>query len=508
MKQKFKTVCVPAAAAVALIACAASAADWPQLQHDAQRSGYTAEEVGPPYTGAYVLLYDPDRLCVSVQPILYDNKVFVGTKSGNLYANDAKNGAFAWKAQGDGPIVHSAAAADGRVFFGCLGGGASLHAVSAEDGAPLWTLKTSKGFMTAPLIAENKVFAAGKDGSVFALAPENGAVLWKVKLPAPVLNTPCYDNGKVFVACEDMRVHALEAGDGKKLWESEQLHGLTFQNYWPVAHKNKVVIRSMCAVMARGYWNPADYEMPFPWGADYWFDDLVQAVKRCPKDGKLSEDEIKQQDMRVEFLEKNPFEREMFVLDADTGRQSYIPPSWPYHAMSGAFAPVAIDRDGYAVLACHFLHNTWGRFDLDLGRFVEVFISESHSNTRPDETFVVSCSGRYAMVFHMHKVWWRSGVWDIDEKQFYFLGDAKFGGSFGNIWDPNSAGDYSYPRLRADGEPLLKGRERTIHRWGPVIGTNGTNNRGNPPAIGYGMVFHLYNGQLHVRKPLTEEAAQ
>jgi hypothetical protein len=67
-------------------------ADWPQYQHDARHSGFTFEEVNPPYKVAWKRCFLPERVARRSQAIVYDCRVFVGTQQGAMYYFDADTG--------------------------------------------------------------------------------------------------------------------------------------------------------------------------------------------------------------------------------------------------------------------------------------------------------------------------------------------------------------------------------------------------------------------------------
>ncbi|HEY1547106.1 MAG TPA: PQQ-binding-like beta-propeller repeat protein, partial [Kofleriaceae bacterium] len=138
---------------------------------------------------------------VVASPTLADNRVYVGSYDGNLYALDAATGAVAWKRDLGARIASSAAVSDGVVYV--LGYDAKLHALDAATGAPKWTFAT-KGehrftathlhgalpaaeampdpfdvFLSSPAISGGLVYFGSSDGDVYALDTKTGAQRWK-----------------------------------------------------------------------------------------------------------------------------------------------------------------------------------------------------------------------------------------------------------------------------------------------------------------------------------------
>jgi hypothetical protein len=105
---------------VARVVRAQSGGDWPQLQRDPQRTGYTPIEVRPPY--AYLWKWYEVPFSGRTQPVVAAGSLFIGGADGVMYARDARTGAPVWTFPTAGPIRHSAAVYDGWVFFGSYDG--------------------------------------------------------------------------------------------------------------------------------------------------------------------------------------------------------------------------------------------------------------------------------------------------------------------------------------------------------------------------------------------------
>src|SRR3989344_6713941 len=110
---------------------------WPQVAHDAQRSGSSPENLGPNYYQAgsttqinnvdvtWEHAFQPDKIFPQVQAIVYCNKVIVGTEGANdqtasVYAFNAQTGLQAeqdggWVTPIGSPILGSVASGGNRV---------------------------------------------------------------------------------------------------------------------------------------------------------------------------------------------------------------------------------------------------------------------------------------------------------------------------------------------------------------------------------------------------------
>ena len=253
---------------LALSAAAASAADWPQLQRDAQRTGRTADSVAPPYRARWIWLGPtqtlrnrdsvagwPDDLTTrsgysypvpasvnftiaeSVQPILASNRVYVGTMDGSAYAINDFDGATVWSASISGGTVASAAVAGSIVVF-CSAPG-TVYGLRTSDGAAAWTFASRKAITAAPCVDGSTVYVADHGGYVTALNASNGAQVWQTRLPACVQGGLAVDATSVYVGAEDIFVYALNTSNGA-IRASRRVRGQSFRLLWPVVFNNIV----------------------------------------------------------------------------------------------------------------------------------------------------------------------------------------------------------------------------------------------------------------------------
>ncbi len=137
------------------------AEDWPAYQHDAARSGVTAEALPVPLNEVWVhrarhaprpawpapakqdfwhelrglratVTYDRAFHPVAVGDTVY----FASSADDRVVAVDAATGRTRWTVRTDGPVRLAPTVADGRVYFGSDDG--CVYCVDAGDGSPVW----------------------------------------------------------------------------------------------------------------------------------------------------------------------------------------------------------------------------------------------------------------------------------------------------------------------------------------------------------------------------------
>jgi hypothetical protein len=403
----------------------AYAGDWPQQAHDARRSGFTSEEIHPPYKVAWRHPFLPERPARRTQPIIYQGKVYVGTQQGTMYCFDAKTGEVLWKYPGAGSIQHSAACANGKVFFTSLDG--NVYALDAATGERKWQTPTGSALTVTPCLTDDLVLVGSRRGTFFALRQTVGTVAWSKEMGAPILNSAAYDEGVVYFGTEDMHMHALNTANGDEKWVSEKLYGMSFKDYHPVIHKGYVLIRPMTSYEADIY---AGYSPYGSWPDDLpggWWAVWTEAPKPLPnfrqrydlatmeRAGRMPQMLLAAQEPVIEHFTKNPSDQDLFVLDTKTGKQAFVAPHFRVNSMHGAVTPPCEDISGTLIVPWVHLNQCWARYDIEKNRLVEFIIPPTPTNA--DENMNVSCGGRYVYIFHTQEGNANhTGIYDLREK--------------------------------------------------------------------------------------------
>lgn len=345
--------CAVAAVGVALAAEPLST-DWPQLGRNPQHTGYSPENLTPPFVKKWTLDFPPDKLYATVTPVVVEDRVFIGTKRGHFYALDAADGHRLWKfpAADDahvGPIVGTAGVEGGKVFLASMDG--CIYALDAPSGAELWKFDAQHpkmtGFSTSVLLAEGKVFTANRGGRFYCLDQGNGQIVWTKDFPAALLQAPAYNDGRVHLACMDMRLYALDAQNGGEVWKTGPADAVAFKDYWPVVHKGYVIVRPM----ARG------------------------GQKRT------------------------------LVFNETTGAP--VDMDIPSGAvMNGAASPPAVDAQGRLItgssLPAGAYGSGWARYDMDTGQS-EMLSTDKEGRGNSDENMTVTVGGGIAYILHLQE---------------------------------------------------------------------------------------------------------
>lgn len=163
----------------------------------------------------------------------YNNKIFVTTKRGNIFAFNSDNGNLIWQKNLNVPIRTSPAIGANKLIINTFDD--ETFALDEADGNTLWKhsgLKEKSKYSTSPtpLIVGSKVILGYSSGELFALNMANGAPVWSsifgngftmVGAQSAINDikfSPIYGEGKVFVVSGDGSLNAIDTDTGQKLW--------------------------------------------------------------------------------------------------------------------------------------------------------------------------------------------------------------------------------------------------------------------------------------------------
>lgn len=311
---------------------AASDADWPQLQRDPQRTGYSPIQVNPNYSLKWKWNTSNNasiRSSMRTQPVAAYGKVFFGSYDGKMYAIDSNTSGGAesatlWSYQTGGSIFNSAAVDNNLVFFGSDDD--YFYAVDQDKGTLGWKYQAEGGVWTAPLVVNNTVYFGSLDGYFYALNKVDGSLRWRYNTGSPILHSAAYSakQNLVYFGSENMNAYALGAVSGAVRWQ-KKLDGESFRDSWPVVHEQNDIVF-------------------FTTMPQYPFHDQLEATVQ-PLSTASAQLELSQ--LR-QFYSAHPDRRFFFALDSATGNDKYsqpIPISYT-GGSGGTFAAPTINSNG------------------------------------------------------------------------------------------------------------------------------------------------------------------
>jgi outer membrane protein assembly factor BamB len=134
--------------------------------------------------------------------VLSEGLVVFNTESCTVIVVEAATGKLVWEKWLGDPLLAQPAVMGGRVFMVYPRDGKHwLGAFTLKEGRPLWATRLDHDVISAPVVAEGKVYLSTFDGTVWCIDPESGRVQWNQQMQAT--SAPWVYQGDVFVAHRD-----------------------------------------------------------------------------------------------------------------------------------------------------------------------------------------------------------------------------------------------------------------------------------------------------------------
>ena len=153
---------------------------------------------------------------IAAWPAAYhDRKVIFGSWDKNVYALDM-DGKLVWKfipkETPTAPVVWK-----DRVYVGTTG--SNLYCLEAANGKQVWDFKKNFGTMANPLVVDSMVYCGSYDNNLYCIDALTGELVWKFETNGFIHGMPAVGKGLVVFGSWDCNLYAVSAEDGKKVWK-------------------------------------------------------------------------------------------------------------------------------------------------------------------------------------------------------------------------------------------------------------------------------------------------
>lgn len=154
-------------------------------------------------------------------PLLHDGVLYFTSIDNHLYAVDAETGAERWRVDLGGAAANTPTLHNDRLYVGSFAG--KVFSVSL-DGQVLAEYETENWVWGAPVVYDDIVYAADLAGFVYALRADDLSEIWKVRINSGrqgIRPSPLVTENFVIVASREGRVKWLNRADGQLVIERE-----------------------------------------------------------------------------------------------------------------------------------------------------------------------------------------------------------------------------------------------------------------------------------------------
>ena len=155
-------------------------------------------------------------------PVIDNGVVYFGSHDNNIYAVDLLSGTEKWRRETGGAVIARPLIFKNRVVVGSFD--KKLYVLREENGIPVWgdqsffpgmnNFQQAHNWFWAGAVADNStIFAANMDGNVYAIDTE-GNLRWKQQLDGPIASTPVVMPTGLVVATKKGDVKRLDLSNG------------------------------------------------------------------------------------------------------------------------------------------------------------------------------------------------------------------------------------------------------------------------------------------------------
>jgi outer membrane protein assembly factor BamB/tRNA A-37 threonylcarbamoyl transferase component Bud32 len=153
---------------------------------------------------------------IAATPCILEDVVLIGSEDNKLYAISRRIEHAVWSCETLGRIRSSVRVEYGHAFFGADDG--CLYVVNAQSGRIIWKFQSAGPIRSTPLIADEKVFFGSDDGYVYALDIRAGGVKWKYNTNRRVTSSPAIEANLLFIGSADGHIYGINARSGWPVW--------------------------------------------------------------------------------------------------------------------------------------------------------------------------------------------------------------------------------------------------------------------------------------------------
>ncbi len=163
---------------------------------------------------------------VHASPAIADGRLFIGSWDSYFYALDASSGKELWRFKtGEDPDTHnqvgiqsSATVSHGVVYFGCRD--SKFYAVDAVSGQQRWSFPNQGSWViTSPAVLDGVVYFATSDTGLFhALDAQTGVPMYSLKFPWVIFSSPAIAGKTLYLASQDGKLTSIDLVAKKKGW--------------------------------------------------------------------------------------------------------------------------------------------------------------------------------------------------------------------------------------------------------------------------------------------------
>ncbi len=175
----------------------------------------------------------PLRFSSNTTPVITNEYMIHGSRSGRVWAQDLRKGLLRWTYQMGSPVTSSPIQAGPSVLATDAKG--TVVPFNPRSGAPLWRTYTWGRIAAQPAASDLLIYVPSRDESLYAVERNNGNVRWRYFANHPLKDSPIVMDKLVFQYQRNKGLLALDAFSGEVKWT------MPYHNARPVMTRDEFV---------------------------------------------------------------------------------------------------------------------------------------------------------------------------------------------------------------------------------------------------------------------------
>ena len=187
-----------------------------QFRGDERNSGICNSEDIPTNELAWKFRTDAG---IESSPAVVGEKVYFGSKDGNVYCLDAVTGVEIWRFSTEGDISSSPLVVGGKLYIGS--GDKHLFCINAEYGIEQWSIEVRKGIISSPKLYNDKIYFGSDEGKIHCIHADNGTEAWNhsiSEIRTDVWSTPAFKDNLLYIGDSSGRMVCLDTENGALIY--------------------------------------------------------------------------------------------------------------------------------------------------------------------------------------------------------------------------------------------------------------------------------------------------
>jgi outer membrane protein assembly factor BamB len=150
-------------------------------------------------------------------PLIWKDRLYVGTKDGQLFCVDKELGEIFWHFDAKSSLFGIPAEQDGKIFFCDVKG--FVYCIDGLSGKDLWMTELQSNIYGGVVIGDQRLFVGTTAGIFYCMEKASGQILWQTETGGSIYSNASFKEDMIYLGNNANKILALNAENGQTIWE-------------------------------------------------------------------------------------------------------------------------------------------------------------------------------------------------------------------------------------------------------------------------------------------------